>query len=387
MNIVFFTHPSFMASQSMPRYAQWLSEGMKQRGHNVTIWKPQAKCYNWPAPGPLKKWMGYIDQYILFPKYIRQEKKKLGADVLFVFTDHALGPWVPLVHEHPHVIHCHDFLAQRSALGEIPEVNISFSGRRYQDYIRRGYRKGKNFISISEKTRSDLHKLLEQQPAISEMVYNGLTQEFKHAADISKTRNELSDETSIVLNNGYLLHVGGNQWYKNRIGVIDIYNAWRQLSRTNLLPLLMVGSEPLEELKATQASSPFKNDIYFLVGKPDEFVKKAYAAASLFIFPSLDEGFGWPLIEAMASGCPVVTTDAAPMNEVGADAVIYINRKPQTKEGIKEWAEDSAKKIDEFLSAKNAHDDLQQRASKNIRRFNSADALDKIENIYKRILQ
>lgn len=387
MNIVFFAHPSFMASQSMPRYAQWLAEGMKRRGHNVTVWKPQAKCYNWPIPGSLKKWMGYIDQYVLFPRYVRQRKRELPANTLFVFTDHALGPWVPLVSEFPHVIHCHDFLAQRSALGEIPEVSISFSGRRYQAYIRRGYQQGKNFISISEKTRNDLHKLLKKQPAMSEMVYNGLTQEFSQAADTLQTRNELSGETSISLNDGFFLHVGGNQWYKNRTGVIKIYNAWRQLSPVNKLPLLMIGSEPVESLKAARAASPFKGDIHFLTGKSDEFVKKAYAAATLFIFPSLDEGFGWPLIEAMAAGCPVVTTDAPPMNEVGADAVIYIKRKPLADKEANVWAADSAKKIDEFLSDKNYSDKLRQYAAKNIQRFDSSEALNKIEIIYKRILQ
>jgi hypothetical protein len=143
LKLVFFTHPSFIGSQSMPRYATLLAEGMKRRGHQVELWYPQAGFFRLPSPSLLKKWLGYIDQYIVFPKQVRRRIKKCSPDTLFVFTDHALGPWVPLVSDRPHIIHCHDFLAQRSALGKFIANPVSWTGRQYQAFIRKGYKKGK----------------------------------------------------------------------------------------------------------------------------------------------------------------------------------------------------------------------------------------------------
>ncbi|MET0465737.1 MAG: glycosyltransferase family 1 protein [Chitinophagaceae bacterium] len=387
MNIVFFAHPVFLPSQSMPRYLQWLSEGMLARGHNVTILTPSPFFYNWPVPSALKKWMGYIDQYVRFPAIARKQIKAMDSDTLFVMADHALGPWVPLVKDLRHVIHCHDFLAQRSALGQIPESETGFSGRVYQSYIRKGFRKGKNFICISERTKEDLLALLTHRADFTEVIYNGLTQAFAPAEDLAAAREELSSETNLHLADGYLLHVGGNQWYKNRIGVIEIYNAWRNLDINNQLPLLMVGNPPTAELRSLHDRSPFKKDIYFLTGKPDGFVKKAYAAASLLVFPSLAEGFGWPAIEAMASGCPVLSTNERPMNEVAGDAAIYIEKKPFDEQKSKLWAKDAAVKIDQFLKeGELERARLVSKGLENVKRFNSPEVLDQIEKVYKKIL-
>src|SRR5690606_10771219 len=181
------------------------------------------------APGVLKKWMGYVDQYIIFPNQIRKRLDSCAPDTLFVFTDHALGPWVPLVADRPHVIHCHDFLAQRSALGEVQENPTSWTGRRYQEFIRWGYSKGRNFISVSKKTKVDLHRFLPFIPSISEMVYNGLNQSFL-PLDSDRARSYFGKKIGIDLKEGFFLHVGGNDWYKNRIGVMEIYNFWRSRS-------------------------------------------------------------------------------------------------------------------------------------------------------------
>ena len=146
MRLVFFTHPQFMKSQSMPRFASLLSTGMQKLGHEIELWFPKPVFYSLPAPGFIKKWLGYIDQYVVFPLKVKQKIKKEAADTLFVFTDQALGPWVPLVKHRPHVIHCHDFLAQRSALGEILENPTGLTGKLYQKFIFRGYSQGENFI-------------------------------------------------------------------------------------------------------------------------------------------------------------------------------------------------------------------------------------------------
>ncbi len=329
--------------------------------------------------------MGYLDQYILFPAQVRKRLKAYPANTLFVFTDQALGPWVPLVKHRPHVIHCHDFLAQRSALGKIPENPTGKSGQAYQAYIRKGYQQGQNFISVSKQTQHDLHQFLDRTPKLSEVVYNGLNQKFQ-ADSAAKVRQVIGDDIKVKLTTGYLLHIGGNQWYKNRIGVIEIYNAWRQLYNTDL-PLIMIGAAPNGKLQEAYSQSPYQKDIYLLTGKSDEFVRLAYQGASVFIFPSLAEGFGWPIAEAMASGCPVITTNQAPMTEVGGNAAYYIVSRPHRQPEVNAWAEMAASKVNDLLRLSPDERQMTIEAGiQNAKRFDSDSSLAAIETIYKRVL-
>ena len=132
MNIVFFTHPDFLGHVSMPRFSRMMEEGMKKRGHKTEVWTPKPRFFKLPVPKAVKKWLGYIDQYVIFPMETRRRLKKWPKNTLFVFTDNALGPWVPLVTHLPHVMHCHDFMAQESALGLVPENPTGWTGKQYQ---------------------------------------------------------------------------------------------------------------------------------------------------------------------------------------------------------------------------------------------------------------
>lgn len=384
MNIVFFTHPNFLGHQSMPRYANWLSKGMEERGHHVELWSPKAFLSALPVKSSsLKKWLGYIDQYVIFPMQVKARLKKIPRDTLFVFTDHALGPWVPLVKDRLHIVHCHDFLAQRSALGEIPENVTGLTGKIYQSYIRKGYCCGRNFISISIKTRTDLHRMLPKSPLISEVVYNGLTRRFSPADNIYQMRADLSKETGIDLHAGFILHVGGNLWYKNKAGIIAAYDEWRQGSGQQL-PLILIGESPDDRLQALINRSNYVTDIHPLAGMPDGFTNKAYSAASLFLFPSLAEGFGWPIVEAMASGCPVITTDAAPMNEVGGAAAFYVSKMQIGMES--QWRKECASLIDRVLRLNEAdRQEIASRGLENVNRFSSPTALNNVEKVYRQV--
>jgi len=368
----------------MPRFANMLRKGMLERGHTVEILTPQSYFYQLKAPAGIKKWLGYIDQYLIFPAQVKKKLHQYPAETLFVFADQALGPWIPLVKDRPHVVHCHDFLAQRSALGVIPENPTSWTGRQYQAFIRRGYQQAKNFISVSKKTKADLESFLTSSPSLSEVVYNGMNRSFA-PIPTAEARAVLTQQTGIMLRNGYLLHVGGNQWYKNRIGVLELYNAWRSISKLRL-PLLLIGEHASEVLVKAHSASPYHKDIYLLSGIDDMMVRKAYAGASLFLFPSLAEGFGWPIAEAMACGCPVITTGEAPMTEVAGGAAFLIPKK--TNENTTDWAANGAAVIEQVVQLK---DDTRAaiiaKGLDNVRRFNPVTALDAIEALYTQILK
>jgi glycosyltransferase involved in cell wall biosynthesis len=322
MNIVLFSHPAFMNSQSMPRFARMLEEAYRARGHQVEVWSPQAKMYALLPKGRLSKWAGYIDQYILFPLWVRKQLKMQPTNTLYVFCDQALGPWVPLVKNKPHVVHVHDLLALRSALGDIPENPTQWSGRVYQHYIRQGFKQAKHFISISKKTRDDLHNFGEVSPVTSEVVYNGLN--YPYAPMLQSDAIAVLKQAGLpVKPEGMLLHLGGSQWYKNLSGVVRLYIEYAK-SEANPLPLWCISPSPNAKVQMLLKELPVQGQVLFFQGIDNQALQAAYSTAHAFIFPSFAEGFGWPIIEAQASGCLVLTTDAAPMNEIGGPATSYI---------------------------------------------------------------
>ncbi len=77
-----------------------------------------------------------------------------------------------------------------------------------------------------------------------------------------------------------------------------------------------------------------------------EELRALYASASALVFPSLQEGFGWPVIEAQACGCPVFTSDLAPMNEIGGEGAVYVD--PNSGEQIAAAIEQAAPGFDEM---------------------------------------
>ena len=386
VKLIFFAHPAFMGYHSMRRFVSMLADGMKARGHQVEVWAPKAHLSRLTLPQSKRKWLGYVDKYVLFPREVRSRLKDCSPDTLFVITDNALGLWVPLVADRPHVIHCHDFLAQRSAQGIIPEKSTGWTGRQYQAYVHRGYSKAKNFISVSTNTQYDLHESLGYTPLRSAVVYNGLSSSF-HIRDPIDARATLGAKMGLNLSAGYLLHVGNNFWYKNRKGVIDIYDAWRRSSQFHL-PLVLIGPKPDAELSERFKQSAFRNDIHLLSGIEDADVCLAYAGASLVLFPSLAEGFGWPIAEAMASGCPVITTDESPMTEVAGNAAFLVPRRPNGDQQAAQWALKVAEVVVKILVLSSVERrEIVEAGLINIQRFDSGLVLNRIESIYQTILQ
>jgi len=389
MRIVLFTHPSFVGSLSMPRFARMISEGMSERGHSVEIWTPTARFCRMPAPAAARKWLGYIDQFLLFPQEVRSRLRGMSRDTLFVFVDQALGPWVPLVADRPHVIHCHDFLAQRSALGEIPQNPTRWSGRRYQAYIRRGFRRGRHFISISEATRADLHRFLDKEPESSLTIYNGLNGDFRPVPYGSAFTN-LPEAWREPLAGGFILHVGGDQWYKNRLGVAAGYAAYvrRGVAASGHsfqpVPLVFVGTDPSPPLARAIAAVPAPGRVLVGVEVSFERLRSLYSLASLLFFPSLAEGFGWPIVEAMACGCPVLTTGAAPMTEVSGDAAEWCDPMPANHAVEQtEWAAKVGGQLGDILNWPVAKRQARVEAGLiNARRFDREKTLDAYAEVY-----
>jgi glycosyltransferase involved in cell wall biosynthesis len=217
------------------------------------------------------------------------------------------------------------------------------------------------------------------------MVYNGINEAFLPMS-VSESRTAFGKLCNLDLSAGYLLHVGGNQWYKNRIGIITLYDKWRDLYGSSL-PLVLVGEKPSAEVLDKSKASPYQDDIHFQSNVGDRSICMAYAGASAFLFPSLAEGFGWPIAEAMASGALVLTTNEAPMTEVAGDAAFLSDRMPMDRNLQVQWAVNTAAVLQQILTL--SPEDRQEAIGKGLRhvsRFNLEKALNEIEGIYKSIL-
>ena len=384
MNIVLFSHPAFMNSQSMPRFARMLEEAYRERGHQVEVWSPQAKMYALLPKGRLSKWAGYIDQYIIFPLWVRKQLKMQLANTLYVFCDQALGPWVPLVKNKPHVVHVHDLLALRSALGDIPENPTQWSGRVYQRYIRQGFQQAKHFISISKKTRDDLHHFGEVSPVTSEVVYNGLN--YPYVPMLKSDAIAVLNQAGLPIKpEGMLLHLGGSQWYKNLAGVVRLYIEYAK-SETKPLPLWCISPSPNTKVQALLKELPAQGQVLFFQGIDNQALQAAYSTAHAFIFPSLAEGFGWPIIEAQASGCLVLTTDAAPMNEIGGSSASYIPLLKLTDDPVA-WALKGSNALKLILNMPEMQRiTLVEQGLAHAAKFNADDAIEGYLKTYQQVL-
>jgi len=385
MNLVLLTAPPSSLSKSMPRFAKLIGEGMKARGHQVEYMTSGDLCTARSAilPRRLRKWSGYADQYLLFPSVLRKKVATASQGTLFVLTDQGLGMWLPAIARKAHVVHCHDLLAIRSATGEFLENPLSITGKIYQRLILRGLLCGRNFISVSAATGISLHALPGIRTAISEVLPNPLNRPihqlpYSEACQILGLADLPTDKRPII-------HVGGNQWYKNRLGVLEIYQAYA-VSRPDPRPLWMVGPEPTPAMRRIGESPACKRRVIFLQGVDDRQLEAIYSVAWTLLFPSLEEGFGWPVLEAMAASCPVVTTGIPPMTEVMGTVDFQIPRKMMGS-NLMEWSMRCAKVLGCAVDLSEAdRDNLTAMGMARAQNFNKEEYLNRCEEIYSHIL-
>lgn len=298
--------------ESMLRFGDTLFGEMKTRGIDVTLIRPPAVFGRLhPAATGLGKWLGYLDKFLVFPLLLRRHIRR--CDVVHII-DHSNAHYTRYLRNKPHLVTCNDLLAVRSALGEFPQNPTGWTGRILQKMILNGLKCARRITCISEATRSDVLRLTGLPPDRVDVTFMGLNYRYYPAEPDPEMKGT-----------SYLLHVGGGQWYKNQGGVLAIYAELRKLIGRNPPDLVMVGTPPA-------SSSP---GVKLLSRVDNERLRALYSGAELLLFPSLQEGFGWPIIEAQACGCRVVTTRKAPMTEVGGDAAFYLDDPLDAKTGAR----------------------------------------------------
>jgi glycosyltransferase involved in cell wall biosynthesis len=121
----------------------------------------------------------------------------------------------------------------------------------------------------------------------------------------------------------YVLYVGSNKPHKNLGRLVE---AWARLKRRHE-PLVVAGAWDAHypEPRQRAAALGLENEVRWLGPVPDEELPALYSGALLFIFPSLYEGFGLPVLEAMACGTPVVCSNGSSLPEVAGEAALFVD--------------------------------------------------------------
>jgi glycosyltransferase involved in cell wall biosynthesis len=199
---------------------------------------------------------------------------------------------------------------------------------------------------------------------------------------------------------GWLLHVGSHVWYKNKPGLLHLYAAVRaqyQAQGKKPIPRMIWVSPPLTHELQTLAHSleivPGK-DLIVVSHAANAAVAALYSHAGAVLLPSWFEGFGWPIVEAHHCAAWVVTTQRAPMTELGGLAATYLPMPPWEAnatlqaQALQAWAQQCAPLVCHALAAPDSLRQAQrQRSLAQARPFNTAQMTQRYLSLYQQLAE
>jgi len=200
-------------------------------------------------------------------------------------------------------------------------VRPEFSPKLLRDYLSlivpKQIASAARVIAVSQTTANDLTERLGVDPDRITVVANGVDARFFGA---QRPGQEVTDR--LGLPNDYLLIVATLEPRKNHLTLFD---ALDRMPSTLQLPLVVAGRPGWEFAPILQAMEPLRQrgQVIALDYVPDDVLPSLYAGAAAVIYPSWYEGFGLPVVEAMATGVPVVASDVPALREVGGETIEF----------------------------------------------------------------
>jgi glycosyltransferase involved in cell wall biosynthesis len=245
--------------------------------------------------------------------------RAIGPSAVHLADPHATPLFMQLT-SCQKIITCHDLIPVR-----YPEryMGLKDGGQRVGLAIeRRRYRSADLVIAISDSTRDDARALLGIDPDKLVRVYHGV--------DLTKWKVHRGPSADAIVQRWglagqrFVLYVGGSDWHKNIEGLmIAVAKARREVADLCLVWVGRLSDDRQKHARSIARQAGLADDALQLVGYvPDDELVALYGAAVAHVLVSRYEGFGLTLIEAMASGCPVITTTGGSLAELAAGAAL-----------------------------------------------------------------
>ena len=266
------------------------------------------------------KWLGYLDQYLLAPLVLLLHRS-VNRKVYYHICDHSNAPFSSVLPTDRTSITCHDVIAIEAASGNRSYgVQPSRLGKIQQKYIRYYLLRLQRIACVSSYT---LGRLIGLDPSIDHVekiewivIPNAFNAPFSKVALSNETAERFD-----IQREKYLFHLGSGHPRKNRSLLPKILKGVRREGID--IKLVLAGEGPKDLEKEAVYDSGMEQHIVWAGRVSHQEAQELYGNSYAFVFPSLSEGFGWPLIEAQACGAPVVCSNRQPMLEVAGCEALF----------------------------------------------------------------
>ena len=290
------------------------------------------------------------------------KRSKLKCDLFHcLYSNHPLffkGAQMVTIHDLKYVLHP-EFMGSRGKLKSIYLKNL----------MRHAAKHCEKLITVSESTRNDLLKVFPHISKLAErtqVVYEAATVSMKENPEIFR---------KFQLDKPYFLYLGELRPHKNVGRVIQAFMQFKSQAAPGADIRLIVAGKPHKSF--VMPADAHRDDIIFTGYVKDDDAYTLYSNALAFCLPSLYEGFGLPILEAMKCGCPVITSDFSSTAEVAGEAGVLVDPLNVTQ------IADAMKRI---YTDEPFRKELVEKGYAREREFSWADAADKTLEIYKEIL-
>lgn len=248
------------------------------------------------------------------------------ANVDLLHSPYFASPLYPNV---PTVVTVHDVIPMI-----LPAYGNAMHVRAYMRLVSAAARRAQAIITVSTASKLDIARALNVPPERIHVVYNAVDRGF-HPVDDERSLNAVREAHGIE--GDFLLYFGGFDVRKNVERVVRAYHqareSFEQPCRLVIAGAMSLVGHPLyPDPRAVIAALGLEGEVV-VAGRISEDEKPLlYSAALGFVFPSLYEGFGLPVLEAMACGTPVITSNVSALPEVAGDAALLVD--PNSVEAI-----------------------------------------------------
>ncbi len=357
--------PNEDANTSMRLYAEQLGSHLEGRG--VAVQHVRFSYGSGGRPGGLDV-AGRLGS--LWCRFVQAPRrlKGLDADVVHI-VDHAHAHLVAAAGSARSIVTCHDLILLVLAEGRLRTPHRDPLGMASFRYSTSFLRRAAAVIADSECTGRDAARLLGVNPGRVHVIAPGLNGDFERARDGRETTRARLGWVSPVL-----LHVGHTDFYKNLEGCLDVLARLRkggiEAQFVHVGPPLRPRQRALAEHLGVARHVQDMGQVSF------EILRAAYGAADVLLFPSWYEGFGWPALEAMASGLPVVCSNAGALPELVGDAARMA--EPEDIDGL-------ADAVGEVLADSRLAADLRARGVRRAASFRWESTAARVAALYDRV--